>query len=464
MDELMNNLSSDNLVLLCVVMGVVALFLAIAISIEIYNSNKKYQKLMESEKNKKLENTSSKLNIKESPDIKYVDESDEELEKTKAKIELANLREKLRKEEEEKQKLLEMNMALAETQRQQMAKEALLAEKSKEEQEEVDTPSVNETVVIDNSYKVENIDNSSYVEDTEINDVHEENNIKEEVEVLEDLDSNPDDVVVLDDEEDSHDEIVVLEDNDDNHDQEQIEIEEVDNSKDLDVHDEVVVIDEDLHNDELVSVEESNKEQVIEEGNNTSNEIKIDEDSIKEEVKNAVMEKSKQLDEALKKVRVVNEIDEKVEEKKNEDDAIIDEYLKEYVDDEEDAIISYDELKNSQSFGYTDEEMANYVDEKDAVISIQELEKLYDESQNIDVQVEMTPEVEFEMKKVEDLPEIVDSNKFQSSPMISPVYGISQKDQDIVLEQTANLEKLNEEIKKTNEFLKTLKDLQKNLE
>ena len=41
----MNNLSSDNLVLLCVVMGVVALFLAIAISIEIYNSNKKYQKL-----------------------------------------------------------------------------------------------------------------------------------------------------------------------------------------------------------------------------------------------------------------------------------------------------------------------------------------------------------------------------------------------------------------------------------
>ena len=52
MKELLNSLSSDNLVLLCVIMGIVALFLAIAISIEIYNNNKRYQILLEKEKTK----------------------------------------------------------------------------------------------------------------------------------------------------------------------------------------------------------------------------------------------------------------------------------------------------------------------------------------------------------------------------------------------------------------------------
>ena len=52
----------------------------------------------------------------------------------------------------------------------------------------------------------------------------------------------------------------------------------------------------------------------------------------------------------------------------------------------------------------------------------------------------------------------------KSSPFISPVYGISETKETIELEQTANLDKLNEEIKKTNEFLKTLKELQKNLD
>lgn len=133
---------------------------------------------------------------------------------------------------------------------------------------------------------------------------------------------------------------------------------------------------------------------------------------------------------------------------------------KEY-SDEEDAIISYDELKNAKSFGYTDEEMENYVDEKDAIISMQELEKLYYESQKIEVSLEDNKE---EFKTVKELPEIADNNNFKNSPYISPVYGKAKTDQDLMLEQTANLEKLNEEIKKTNEFLKMLKDLKKNLE
>ena len=128
--------------------------------------------------------------------------------------------------------------------------------------------------------------------------------------------------------------------------------------------------------------------------------------------------------------------------------------------EEENAIISYDELKKSTSFGYTDEEMERYADEKDAIISIEELEKLYKESGEISEEKIPT----FDIKRVEDLPEISDDKKFQSTPFISPVYGIGVSEENLQLEQTANLEKLNEEIKKTNEFLKALKELKKNLQ
>ncbi len=333
MSALLNSLSSDNLVLLCVIMGIVALFLAIAISIEIYNGNKRYQKLVierekEKEKFEQQQQELQKLNIKESADIKYVEENSE-LEKTKAKLELANLRERLQKEEEEKQKLMEMNIALV------------------------------------------NMANDKEIE-------------------------------TLDDDDD--DNIHVIEENE----------------------------------EEKEEIKEEVKEEVKEEPQVEINQVIINEtqeDPIKEET-------NIEYNTYNNSVETLNEAD---------------------YDDEENAIISYEELKNSQNFGYTDDEMDKYVDEEDAIISIQELEKLYLESQKIEVPTE--PEkVEFEMKRVEDLPEIADDVNFQNSEFISPVYGISKSEKDLILEQTANLEKLNEEIRKTNEFLKTLKDLKKNLE
>ena len=56
--------------------------------------------------------------------------------------------------------------------------------------------------------------------------------------------------------------------------------------------------------------------------------------------------------------------------------------------------------------------------------------------------------------------------KFERSPIISPIYGIERKDtvENNSLENTANYDKLDEEIKKTNEFLMTLRELQKNLD
>ena len=328
MSELLNSLTSDNLVLLCVIMGVIALFLAIAISIEIYNNNKRFKLLIDEDKKEDKEDTVEEvkvvknINIKKDDNIKYVDE-DSELEKTKAKMELASLRERLRKEEEEKNKLLEMNLALSANKKQEKKEEKIV--------EVVTTPPAN-----------------------------------------------------------------------------------------------------------------------------------VDEPTIELKIVN----KEDKLDETLKKLRVVKE--EKVEESvttppvepKKEEIEFLD---MDYPDDEDTAIISYDELKNANKFGYTDEEMNKYVDEEDAIISIQELENLYKESLNIEVDPE-PPKIEFEMKRVEDLPEISDQKKFQSSPFISPVYGMTRSESELVLEQTANLEKLNEEIRKTNEFLKTLKDLKKNLE
>ena len=56
--------------------------------------------------------------------------------------------------------------------------------------------------------------------------------------------------------------------------------------------------------------------------------------------------------------------------------------------------------------------------------------------------------------------------KFKSSPIISPVFGIERKEasSELELENTANFEKFDEEIRKTNEFLMTLQELQHKLE
>ena len=54
---------------------------------------------------------------------------------------------------------------------------------------------------------------------------------------------------------------------------------------------------------------------------------------------------------------------------------------------------------------------------------------------------------------------------FSSTPYLSPINGIETESlSEIQLENTANLEKLEKEIRKTNEFLNILNELKKNLE
>lgn len=123
---------------------------------------------------------------------------------------------------------------------------------------------------------------------------------------------------------------------------------------------------------------------------------------------------------------------------------------------EENAIISVEEL-TKKSARITDEEIMAYEDDGNEPISITELEKMYSPKP---VLVEKKEMPDFDIKMDEPI-DLIDKG-FKSSPLISPVHGIS--DVNISLEQTADLERLNEEIRKTNEFLMTLKELRKKLE
>lgn len=181
--------------------------------------------------------------------------------------------------------------------------------------------------------------------------------------------------------------------------------------------------------------------------------------------------------------RLTEELEKAEEETKNID-------LTSYEEAQErDAIISLDELIKKSKEMYASNELTQYEDEGNEPISLADLEAkmkqvaaIEEESveytepviEPIIEQIEETPVVEqmvlddFDTVKVEveKRPVYQESFKYKPSPIISPVYGIEKKisQNDLELENTANYEKLDEEIKKTNDFIMTLKDLQKHLD
>ena len=59
----------------------------------------------------------------------------------------------------------------------------------------------------------------------------------------------------------------------------------------------------------------------------------------------------------------------------------------------------------------------------------------------------------------------IKTSKYHPTPVISPIFGIEKNyKKDLELENTANYDKLDAEIKKTNEFMMTLKELQQHQE
>ena len=156
------------------------------------------------------------------------------------------------------------------------------------------------------------------------------------------------------------------------------------------------------------------------------------------------------------------------------------------IEQEENAIISYNELVKVSEELYNDNEKTQYKDEGNEPITIDQLRKKFENEEiKTDDTVEKTDLVSVidkainetnaktEKPKVKlnnfvDKP-IEDMKKFKTSPIISPVYGITkeeniEKDTKLELEQTADLEKLDAEIRKTNQFLQILKELQKKLD
>lgn len=183
---------------------------------------------------------------------------------------------------------------------------------------------------------------------------------------------------------------------------------------------------------------------------------------------------------------------------------------------EENAIISLDELVAKSKEMYEANEITQYADEGNEPISLEDLEKRMNKVQeevaaieSIEEPISVTeitsydepvitetfdlnaiiPTLEaiteepqqmvlddFNSIKVEPIveetkiepvrPAYQATKKFERSPVISPIYGIERQEtkEELELENTANYEKLDEEIKKTNEFLMTLRELQKNLD
>lgn len=145
---------------------------------------------------------------------------------------------------------------------------------------------------------------------------------------------------------------------------------------------------------------------------------------------------------------------------------------------EEKAIISVEELSKKADELYDQNEITQYEDEGNEPISIQELEALYKASTEVPVTEtkidspvttqSIKMEETFTLKPTEAIK--IQNTKFTSTPFISPVYGINENEtrdnslDNVNLEQTANLEKLNEELKKVNEFLAALKELKNKLQ
>ena len=148
---------------------------------------------------------------------------------------------------------------------------------------------------------------------------------------------------------------------------------------------------------------------------------------------------------------------------------------------EENAIISLDELIAKGKTITEQNEVTQYQDDGNEPISIKELEERYrKEKEQVEVlEVEESKEEKPKLsiddflsakEKVTPLKEAYSEKKstYHPSPIISPIYGIEEepvkKNTTLELENTANYDKFDEEIRKTNEFLSKLKELQQKLD
>lgn len=155
------------------------------------------------------------------------------------------------------------------------------------------------------------------------------------------------------------------------------------------------------------------------------------------------------------------------------------------VEQEENAIISIDELNEKENELYQINETNQYKEEGNEPISLKDLEikmnkqletiaesfeinKVAEKptTEEINEMLDGKTEVVEEVKKVKmDDFNTISTKKYIPTPFISPIFGIEKNNNtDIELENTANYDKLDEEIKKTNEYLMTMQELQSKID
>lgn len=140
----------------------------------------------------------------------------------------------------------------------------------------------------------------------------------------------------------------------------------------------------------------------------------------------------------------------KIEEQLQHEESLEDTITNLEIIEEENAIISYQELINTKEFNVVT------CDDGDEPITINEVFKLFNESKDSEKVMELVDAIPLSEAY---------QGVFSSTPYLSPINGIETESlSEIQLENTANLEKLEKEIRKTNEFLNILNELKKNLE
>ena len=239
----------------------------------------------------------------------------------------------------------------------------------------------------------------------------------------------------------------------------------------------------------LEQVEEFNVVEPIEEVKAVNN-IEIEEISVEEETLDYTSAEPNRF-EAQEELRKLTEALEQAEESTKNIDLTSYEEMQ-----EKEAIISLEELMKRSKEMYESNELTQYADEGNEPISLEDLERKVKESLEIEeiVEEKITSEPvvieQISMAEVmQEQPEIIKSaepskfimddfltvkeepkkstayQEYRSMPVISPIYGLERKSvSSLELENTANYDKLDEEIKKTNEFIMSLKELQENLD
>lgn len=231
--------------------------------------------------------------------------------------------------------------------------------------------------------------------------------------------------------------------------------------------------------EEAIREIEAIKEELVKEETSTENDT-LDGTFKNEEVVDTVEEIDNSSNNQVEETINNNDIDNIISNQYDDEDVPItlDEYMMISTDkynndtleisDEEDALISFDEV--SKKF----DRVNNEIEEITSPVGIElqnVIESVYNNNKEKAVILENKV---VEMHTLSDLsePERVRvpymRDKFRNSNFISPIFGLEKVNlptlEELQIENTANYDKLDQEIKKTNNFLKELHELKKNLE